>query len=290
MERLLDFAILIKDKKSVNPVSVLSVVSDNSEAEKNILKAKSKLEGFVRQASGTETKVNVITTIDHNAASGITRCSREIMADIIVLGWPQRSGFLDKLFGVKIESILNNTDKTTLICFLEKPLELHKRIVLAVPPLAEHENGFGLWLTKFAKLAHELSIPIHAHCNEATEKSMKKFLNKQKLSASLNVSLFNDWDDFLVLARNIHADDFIVLVSARRGATSYTSILDGLPLKIEKHFSDNSRVIIYPQQYDGNINLENYSEVSTETLNRGIEVVQKIGKEIGSMLKKKNQE
>ena len=119
---------------------------------------------------------------------------------------------------------------------------------------------------------------------------MKKFLNKHKLSASLNVSLFNDWDDFLVLARNIHADDFIVLVSARRGATSYTSILDGLPLKIEKHVSDNSRVIIYPQQYDGNINLENYSEVSTETLNRGIEVVQKIGKEIGSMLKKKNQE
>ncbi|HRE23471.1 MAG TPA: cation:proton antiporter [Bacteroidia bacterium] len=290
MEKLLDFAILIKDKKSVNPVSVLSVVSDNSEAEKNIIKAKNKLEDFVKQASGTETKVNVITTIDHNASSGITRCSREIMADIIVLGWPQRTGFLDKLIGEKIESILNNTDKTTLICFLEKPLELHKRIVVAIPPLAEHENGFGLWLTKLAKLAQELSIPIHGYCNEVTEKSIRRYFNKEKISASLHISLFSDWDDFLVLARNIHADDFVVLVSARRGATSYMSILDGLPLKIEKHFSVNSRLIIYPQQYDGNTNLENYSEVSAETLNRGIEVVQKIGKEIGSMLKKKNQE
>jgi adenosine/AMP kinase len=101
IEKLLEFAILIKDKKSTNPISILSVVSNNDEAEINILKARNKLEAFVKQASASETNVNVITTIDHNTASGIARVSREIMADFIVLGWPRRSGFFDKLIGEK---------------------------------------------------------------------------------------------------------------------------------------------------------------------------------------------
>src|SRR5690554_4956611 len=174
IEKLLELAIFIKDKKSANPVSILSVVSNNTEAEINILKARNKLEEFVRQASASETKVNIITTIDHNSASGIIRISREIMADIIVLGWPQRTGFFDKLIGEKIDSILNNTDKTTFICHLEKPLILHKRIVVAVPPLAEHENGFGLWFSKITLLAQEISISIQLYCTETTKTAVER--------------------------------------------------------------------------------------------------------------------
>jgi Kef-type K+ transport system membrane component KefB/nucleotide-binding universal stress UspA family protein len=289
IEKLLEFAIFIKDKKSANPVSILSVVSNNKEAEINILKARNKLEEFVRQASASETKVNVITTIDHNAASGIARISREIMADIVVLGWPQRTGFIDKLIGEKVDSILSHTDKTTFICHLEKPLVLHKRISIAAPPLTEHENGFGLWVTKIAKLAQELSIPILLYCNEVTEKAVDKVFKKVKLTASITVKSFTDWEDFLVLSRHIHKDDLFVLVSARKSATSYLSMLDNLPLKLEKHFAANSRFIIYPQQYT-DANISEYDDFSSEPLNKGIEVVQKIGKGIGSIFKKKDSE
>src|SRR5690606_22637546 len=102
IDKLLEFSIFIKDKKSVKPVSILSVGSNNEEAEINILKARNKLEGFVKEASASETLVNIITTIDHNAASGISRIAKEIMADVIVLGWPRRPGILDKLIGEKV--------------------------------------------------------------------------------------------------------------------------------------------------------------------------------------------
>lgn len=291
IEKLLEFAIFIKNKKSTNPVSILSVVSNNDEAEINILKARNKLEEFVKQASASETNVNIITTIDHNPASGITRISREIMADIIILGWPQRSGFFDKLIGEKIDSILNNTDKTTFICHLEKPLVLHKRIVVAAPPLAEHENGFGLWVAKIAKLAQELSVSIQLYCNEATQKSVERLLKKAKLTASISMQLFTDWEDFLILSKDIHQDDLFVLISARKGATSYTGALENLPAKLEKYFPTNSRLVIYPQQFD-NFSDDRYPglDISSEPLNKGIETVQKIGKEIGSIFKKKDNE
>jgi nucleotide-binding universal stress UspA family protein len=290
VEKLLEFAIFIKDKKSANPVSILSVVSNNKESELNILKARNKLEEFVKQASASETKVNVITTIDHNPASGIARISREIMADIIVLGWPQRTGFFDKLIGEKVDGILSNTDKTTFICHLEKPLVLHKRMVIVAPPLAEHENGFDLWLGKTANFAQELSIPIILYCNEATEKSFQKAFRKNKLTASITINSFNDWDDFLVLSRHIHKDDLLVLISARKGATSYMGVLENLPNKLEKHFTTNSRLVIYPQQFTDNLSSEQYADISTEPLSKGIEAVQKIGKGIGSFFKNKSKE
>ncbi len=290
LEKLLELAIFIKDKKSASPISILSVVSNNNEAEVNILRTRNKLEEFVRQASASETKVNVITTIDHNAASGISRISREIMADIIVLGWPQRAGFIDKLFGEKVDNILGNTDKTTFICHLQKPLVLHKKIVIAAPPLTEHENGFGVWISKMAKLSQELSIPLEFHCNEATEKALEKLFKETKLTALFKIKPFDAWDDFLVLSRNVKEEDLVVLVSARKGATSYMSVLDNLPAKIEKHFERNSRFVIYPQQYVEDVSNEQYNDFSAEPLSKGIEAVQKIGKGIGSIFKKKDEE
>lgn len=287
IEKILEFSIFIKDKKSVNPLSVLTVVSNNDEAEINILKARNKLEAFVLQASASETKVNIITTIDHNAASGIARISREIMADIIILGWPkQRIGFFDKLLGKKVDDILTSTEKTTFICHIQKQLILHKRIVIVAPPLAEHEKGFEHWVIKMSKLAQELSIPIQLFCNEPTEKAILKVVKELKLSATITTSIFNDWEDFLVLARNIKDDDLFVLISARRGAASYIALLENLPTKIEKHFSTNSRLLIYPQQYTQDYTIERFDDITGEPLNKGIETIQKIGKGIGNIFKK----
>ncbi len=256
IEKLLEFSIFIKDKKSPNPVAILSVVSNNNEAEINILKARNKLEEFVKQASASETMINVMATIDHNIASGIVRISREIMADIIVLGWPKRLGLIDKLMGEKLDSILSNTDKTTFICHLEKPLVLHKRIMVAAPPLTEKESGFGQWFSKIVKLAQELSVPVLLYCNSETEAAVKNFIINNKINTNITFELFDIWEDFLILSKDIHQDDLLVLVSARKGSISYIHVLENIATKLEDHFLNNSRIVIYPQQFDPNYNIE----------------------------------
>lgn len=284
IEKLLEFCIYIKDKRSANPISILTVVSNNEAAEVNIRKARLSLDEFVKQAAASETKLNVITTIDHNPASGIVRISREIMADILVLGWPQKAGFFDRLLGDKLESVLQNVDKTVLVSHFRSPLVTQKRIVVMAPPLAEHEKGFDLWLYKVARLAQELTLPIMVHCNEATENAIRRALKQAKLTPSLSVHPFDKWEDFLVLSRHIHDNDLLVLVSARRGAASYISVLDGLPGKLEKYFSANNRIVVYPQQFTDR-HIQDYTGFSSEPLNIGLETVQKIGKGLGNIFK-----
>lgn len=291
IEKLLEFAIFIKDKRSKNPISILSVVSNNSEAEVNILKTRNKLEESVKQGSASEVEVNVIATIDHNAASGIGRISREILADIIILGWPRRTGFIDRLIGEKVYDILSNTDKTTFVCHLEKPLVTHKRIVIAAPPLAEYESDFALWVTKMAILAQELSIPILLHSDAATRKVVENVLKNRKLTASISYKLFNNWDNFLILAKGVKVNDLFVLVSARLGGTSYMGLLENMPKRLERYFARNSRFVIYPKRVlDDDMHGNQYSDISTTGLSQGISAVRRVGRAVGSIFGSKKSE
>lgn len=246
IEKILEFAVLIKDKKSTNPLSVLTVVPNTKEAERKIVNARQGLEKFINETTASETKATVMATIDHNAASGISRTAKEIMADIILLGWPRKTGFLDKLIGDKMESILESTDKTLFICQFEVPLVDHKSVFLIVPPNAEFEESFAIWINKTVKLALELSISIKLHCTPKTHKAIINFTKKNKLMPSINFHEFSDWEDFLILTKLISKTDLIILVSARKGFPSHFGYLDKLPAKLERLYPNLSKLVIYP--------------------------------------------
>ncbi len=169
------------------------------------------------------------------------------MADFILLGWPQKTGFLDKLIGDKMESILQNTDKTIFICDFQIPLVNHKRIFLVVPPNAQFEEGFAIWINKVARLSLELSIPITLNCSETTYDAIQKFAKLNKITLTVNFNEFNEWDEFLAVSKQITATDFVIMVSARRGYISHFGTLDRVPVKLEKYFADISKMVIYPQ-------------------------------------------
>lgn len=214
MDKALEFAVLIKDKKSRNPLSILTVVPNNDAAEKNISKAKTKLENYIKTAAASETNAEVVATIDHNASSGIARTARELMADIVLLGWPQRKGFIEKLIGERIESILQLTEKTLFICDFERPLINHKQLFVVVPPLAELENGFRLWVSKVSRFSQELSLPIVYHCNEETQKAIVKCTKQLRINTVNQFCLFEDWEDFFILSKNLQQDDFFIIILA----------------------------------------------------------------------------
>jgi len=286
MEWLLDFAVLIKNKKSSSPVTLLSVVSNNDEAETNILKAKKMLEACAARASASETKANVMTTIDYNVVSGILRTSREILADVIILGWPRREGVIDKLIGEKTKGLVSKTDKTTLICHFEHPLVYHKKLIVIMPPLAEHENGFVFWFTKVSKLAFELSLPITIYGSTKSKEAVIVCISRLKITTKINYHDFDNWDDITNLTQHVTPSDFFIFISARKGAVSHLHQLDNLPNKTEKFLAKNSRIIIYPQQNSYVHANENYENIDAEPLTKGLETIQKIGKEVGHILKK----
>lgn len=286
LNNLMEFAILIKDRKSANPLTILSVVPNNEEAEVNILRSRNKLDEFVKQAAASEIKVNAIATIDHNPASGIARSSKELMVDIIIIGWPQKTDFFDKLFGERVESIINNVDKNLFICRFNKPLVNKSRLVMILSPLAEKESGFEILLQKIVRISQELSIPIVCYGNGKTHAAVRLTLEKMKIHVKPAYKPFTDWEDFLILSREIEPNDLLILNSARKGSISYLPVLEKIPFKLEKYFSENNIIIMYPQNYDGSDLKDIYEDLSSSPLTMGIEAIEQLGKGIGNIFKK----
>ncbi|MCO6496442.1 MAG: cation:proton antiporter [Chitinophagaceae bacterium] len=285
LERLLEFSILIREKSSPNPISVLTVVDNDDDAERNLIKARNKLEEFVKQGSAAETKVNIITTLDFNATSGIARITKEVMADVLVMQWPEPSAVIEKLVGEKLDQMLSKIGKTVFICHVDKPLVLHKRLVIMAPPFTEREKGFEVWLNKLTKLGQELSIPTLVFSNELTAAAIENYYTRMKVNANTTFHTFNDWEDYLVLARYIKEDDLFILASSRKGAVSHLQVLDAWPAKLEKYFPGNSKIVIFPEQFDTFEEADVYEDVSSEPLVRGLETIQKLGKGIGSIFR-----
>lgn len=249
IEKLLEFTLLIKEKKSPNPLTILSVVPNNAEAELNIVSARNKLEKFKIQGAASEVLIKTIATIDYNVASGINRVSREIMADIIVLGWPKKAGILDKVIGEKINAIIENNDKNLFICGFDTHLINQKRIIVITSPLAEKEDGFITWLLKISKLSHELSVPVVHFGSASTQEAMRTVIKQKKQSLSINFNSFNDWEDLNPVTSEISDTDLIILISARRNSVSYNHYFDRLSSKIEKQFVHNNKILIFPRQF-----------------------------------------
>ncbi len=260
INKLLDFTLLIKDKKSDNPITVLSVVPNDTQTELNIMLNRKKLEKYEKHGAAAEIKIKTIATIAINATAGIERISKEIMADIIILGWPKKPGILEKLIGERIYSIVNTVDKNLFICHQEKLLVSQKRIIILAPPLSEKEFGFETWLKKILKLSNELSIPIVLFGMNKTYEVINSKIKKFGWKGVLNFSAFSEWEDFLVLSKNVNDDDLLVLISARKNAVSYKNYLDHIPSKLEKYFNNNNKIVIFPQQNNQLIkNVENFS-------------------------------
>ncbi|KAF2333645.1 cation:proton antiporter [Flavobacterium ginsenosidimutans] len=283
---LLDFALLIKDKKSSNPITLLTIVPNNNQAEKNILKYRKAVDKFVVQASASEVKINTIARIDHNPASGIARTSKEIMSDIVIVGWPRKTGFIDKIFGENVDSIINNVDKSLFICRFQKNFIEEKRLVFICPPFSERGIGFHLLMQKVSRLAQELSVPVVIHAEEKTFQSIQQIASHLKLNSKFGFKNVSDWEDFELITEEIKPTDLVVFNLSRKGSVSYQSIFDKLPQKFEKYFSDNNAILVYPHDDRKESSMDAYEDFTSSPLAKGIEAIEQIGRGLGSILKK----
>ncbi len=289
MEMLLEFAVFLKNKKSTNPITILSVVPNNEEAEKNLLKAKKNLESLVKQANASETKVNIIATIDHNIGSGIIRASREVMADTIIIGWPRKTGLIERFIETKTASIISQTSKAIYICHFEKPLINHKKMVIVCPPLGELEPGFEIWLGRMSLLAKELSLNVFCYCNPKTKEAVNHYFLQRKSNGGFTFSEVFDLNNLQLLQQYIFPEDILIYVAARRTSVSYDKCMENIQERLDKQFAKNSKIVIFPRTHHIDSKYNEYGDINPEPLNQGIERFQKLGRTLGFFFTKDHQ-
>ncbi|NTU68249.1 MAG: cation:proton antiporter [Chlorobiaceae bacterium] len=288
-EKLLELAIMIKEKQSPHPLTVLTVVPNDEEAELNVQRARIELEPMVRHAASFDATLNVIATIDYNICSGVGRSAKELMSDIIIFGWPHRRGFIGRMINDTTESLVGCTSKTTLVCHFSRPLAMHRRIVVVCPPFAEKEKGFGQWVGKVSRLAQELSIPIVCHCEKKSRTAIIDMLREIRSGVAISFESyrnFREWNAISAREADVREEDLLVFIVSRPESVSYKGFFEQIPDRLEAQFNNISKIMLYPAQFESREQAEGYVDIVAIPFSFSKSAVQKIGRELGGFLKK----
>ncbi|GAA4319689.1 cation:proton antiporter [Compostibacter hankyongensis] len=248
IEQLMDFAIMLKDPRQRTPIYALSIVKDDEEAGEKVLLSNKMLEKVIKHASATDSPVQIITRVDLNVVSGITRAAKEVTATDLIMGWSSRISTTDRLFGTKLGSLLLNNWQNIYVSRFLYPLNTTRKVVLIIPGNAEYEIGFAHCIRKVEALSRQAGADILLCTGKKTQDAFMRELGRSKNPVQVQFRVFDDLEDFLVISRSVSRHDLLIIISARKGTLSYHTFLDNIPVKLNRHFRENNFILIYPEQ------------------------------------------
>ncbi len=260
IEHLIDFAVMIKDKRSTESIYSLTIVEDNNEAAEKVALSKKMQEAIVKHASGSDNKVKSITRIDLSVVSGITRAMKEIAATELIMGWSSKITASDRIFGTKVGTLMDNIWRNIYVCHFIHPLSMANRMIVIMPKYVEYEMGFTQVVQKIHLLALEAGVNVELYSSEKTHKIFLKELENLKSSIHLQHHLFEYLEDIYLINKKMKKDDLLLILSARKRSISYEPYLDNLPTRLKRYFSDKNFILIYPEQNTMNLPRDMYPD------------------------------
>ncbi|MGN6401373.1 MAG: cation:proton antiporter, partial [Flavisolibacter sp.] len=183
-------------------------------------------------------------------------------------------------FGPVTERILKRTQETIFIYKSVQPVNTLKRMIVVVPMHAELEPGFTHWFNRLLTIAQEAGLTIQFHAADETINALKDLNQASGKSIKLVFFTFSNWEDFLILSRELKTNDLFVIVSSRKGHISYNPQMEKLPHYLSSYFSQNSFILLYPKQMEYGVKMEDVQHFDSsliETLSENITMLTKAG-------------
>ena len=243
---LVNLSTAIKSKKNKNGLFALNVINNQSSDDKAFKQSKKVLNMAVTTASATDNVLQDLLRYDLNVANAIISVIKEQGITDLVLGLHQGKGVVSSFLGNMTEAILGQSNVTTLIYRPIQPIATVKRHLVVVPARAEKEVGFPMWVNKVWNIIHNSGAKAVFYASEDTMVYLKEMYKKRPIEAEF--SSFDDWDDFLIMSREIKSDDTLWVVMSRRERLSYHANMSRIPNYLNKYFQSNSFVLVYPIQ------------------------------------------
>ena len=248
IDYLMNLSLVIRDPKQADNLIALNVINDHTGTDVLELQGKRYLERAAKITASAGVNLRRISRYDLNIAAGIIHTAREHNVTDVIIGLHYKVNIVDSFFGILTESVLKGLHREVIVARFLMPINTLRRIIVAVPPKAEYEAGFQKWLEHFCRMGSVLGCRVHFFANEETSGHLQALVHRKYPQTLTEFSRLDDWDDLLILTGQVNYDHLLVIISARRGSISYDSSFEKLPSQLGKYFTNNSLIVVYPDQ------------------------------------------
>ncbi len=247
IQGLVELAVLMNDPDSRSDVTAVHVRNDNTAKAKTL--SRNALEEARKAAAAANESITGVERFDLNTVTGLANIVAERDIDRIIVGLHRRSTVIDSFLGVKIDQLLNSTNRMLVVARCYIPAGAVTRIVVSVPDQAQYETGFTGWVTAVANLTSQIGCRVIFCCSDDVRVAITSVLRAKGYGIRFEFRTVNDRDDFVILSRRILSDDLFIFVGARANSLSYNAHISEMPDFIDRHFSANNLLVIYPEQF-----------------------------------------
>ena len=249
IEDMMNLSLVIRDTKLKDNLLALHVINDDSTSDNLRMRSKRYLEKAAMTTTAANVSLKQLTRYDLNIASGIIHTMKEYQVTDVIIGLHRKANIVDSFFGSLTENLLKGTHRQIMIAKFLMPVNTLRRVIIAVPPKAEYEPGFHKWVEHFCRMGSQLGCRVHFFATTETLRQLEAIVRKKYDGTPTEFSVLEEWDDLLMLTAQVNYDHLLVIISARPGGISYTPAFEKLASQISKYFSNNSLLILYPDQY-----------------------------------------
>ena len=141
--------------------------------------------------------------------------------------------------------------KAAIIYHPSQPLNTITRMLVAVPRYAEKEHDFISCFGLIRRLSSQIGARVIFYTNDETQRVLQTFCRRKGKFLRAGYREMNNWEEVLMLAKQMRPDDMIVLINARPSTPSYNPLFDQVPNMMTNFFADHSYMIVYPEQETG---------------------------------------
>lgn len=283
IDELINLSSLLKSKSNLDGLYALNVINNSTSNENDLKKANELLDKAVKSASSVDIRLNKLLRYDVNVVNAITSVVREQNISDLMVSLHTKKGITDSFLGKLTEGILTKNNVTTFVYKASQPISTIKRHILVIPKNAEVEIGFPFWLLKVWNIARNSGAILEIYGQEKTLTLIREVHTKHPVEAQFKT--FDDWDDFLILSREIRDDDNLIIVMAREKSLSYHNNMQRIPHYLRKYFENQSFILIFPMQ-TGVLSNENDNFTNPSML-EPIGKFDEMGKTIARIFKRK---
>jgi len=248
IEYLMNLSLVIRDPKQKDNLLALNVINDHSGTEALEQQGKRYLERAAKITASAGVELKCISRYDLNIAAGIIHTAKEHGATDVIIGLHWKVNIVDSFFGMLTENLLKGLHREVMVARFLIPINTLRRIIVAVPPKAEYEAGFQKWVDHFCRMGTTLGCRVHFFANEQTGNLLQALVKKKHSNTLTEFSRLDEWEDLLLLTGQVNYDHLLVVISARRGSISYDSSFEKLPSQLGRYFTNNSLIVLYPDQ------------------------------------------
>ena len=246
VEELVNLSLAIKSPQNKNGLFALKVIDNHHSDEKALKQSRRVLQTAVNTAAATDTRMKDLLRYDLSVSNAIASVVKEREITDLVVGLHKEKDIPAAFLGHIVESVLAESSVSTFIYKPAQPISTVRRHLIIIPELAEKEIGFNQIIFRLRNVTQNTGAATVFYGSEATLNALKKLLAKKSGEASYIE--FNDWDDFLIVFRDIKPDDTMWIILSRKEGLSYAPAMARIPKYLNKYFQANSFVLAYPVQ------------------------------------------